>query len=78
MIYSFTYNYVNDQKNKNEKNLENFFKSEEFNNKKIQFFKNLKSPYIEFSYKIENNDSIGKILKKFKVSDNEKQKIIEG
>ena len=78
VIYSFTYNYVNDQKNKNEKNLENFFKSEEFSEVKNSIFENLKSPYIEFSYKIENNDSIGKILKKFKVSDSEKQKIIEG
>ena len=78
VIYSFTYNYVNDQKNKNEKNLENFFKSEEFSEVKNSIFENLKSPYIEFSYKIENNDSIGKILKKFKVSDSEKQKIIKG
>ena len=78
VIYSFTYNYVNDQKNKNEKNLENFFKSEEFSEVKNSIFENLKSPYIEFTYKIENNDSIGKILKKFKVSDSEKQKIIEG
>ena len=78
VIYSLTYNYVNDQKNKNEKNLENFFKSEEFSEVKNSIFENLKSPYIEFIYKIENNDSIGKILKKFKVSDSEKQKIIEG
>ena len=78
VIYSFTYNYVNDQKNKNEKNLENFFKSEEFSEVKNSIFENLKSPYIEFTYKIENNDSIGKILKKFKVSDSEKQKIIKG
>ena len=78
VIYSFTYNYVNDQKNKNEKNLENFFKSEEFSEVKNSIFEKLKSPYIEFTYEIENNDSIGKILKKFKVSDSEKQKIIEG
>jgi len=78
IIYITTYNAINNQKNENEKNLENFFKSEEFSNIKGSFFKNLKSPYLEFTYNIENNDSIGKILKKFRVSDNEIQKIIEG
>ena len=78
IIYITTYNAINNQKSENEKNLENFFKSEEFSNIKGSFFKNLKSPYLEFTYNIENNDSIGKILKKFRVSDNEIQKIIEG
>ena len=78
IIYITTYNTINNQKNENEKNLDSFFKSEEFSNIKGSFFKNLKSPYLEFTYNIENNDSIGKILKKFRVSDNEIQKIIEG
>ena len=78
VVYITTYHTINNQKNENEKNLENFFKSEEFTNIKGSFFNNLKSPYLEFSYNIENNDSIGKILKKFRVSDNEIQKIIEG
>tara|TARA_B100000579_G_scaffold271493_1_gene224197 strand:+ start:190 stop:1542 length:1353 start_codon:yes stop_codon:yes gene_type:complete len=78
IIYSITYNGINNKKNINEKNLENFFKSEEFSFIKGSFFENLKSPYIEFNYKIENNDSLGRILKKFRVSENEVQKIIEG
>ena len=78
IIYITTYNAINNQKSENEKNLENFFKSEEFSNIKGSFFKNLKSPYLEFTYNIENNDSIGKILKKFKVQDVEVQKVIEG
>ncbi len=77
IIYAATYHYVNNQKTENELNLINFFK---FDGKKVenQIFKNLNNPYIEFNYKIENNDSIGKILRKFKISDQETQKIING
>ena len=78
VIYIATYNSISNKKKENEKNLENFINSEEFENIKSSFFQKLKSPYIEFNYNIENNDSIGKILKKFRVSDNEVQKIIEG
>ena len=78
IIYITTYNSINNQKIKNEKNLENFLSSKDFIYLKKSFFESLKSPYTEFSYKIENNDSIGKILKKFRVTDNEIQKIIEG
>ena len=63
IIYITTYNSINNQKIKNEKNLETFLSSMDFIDIKSFFFKSLKSPYIEFSYKIENNDSIGKILK---------------
>ena len=78
LIYSSTYSFINNQKSKNEQNLEKFFASNEFKGIKKSIFENLKSPYLEFKYKIENNDSIGKILKKFKVSDKEVQIIIEG
>ena len=78
VIYSITFNSINNQKNENEKNLEKFFDSEEFINIKGSFFENLKSPYLEFNYNIENNDSIGRILRKFRVSDNEIQNIING
>ncbi len=78
IVYSTTYNSINNQKKENEKNLENFLSSEEFTELKSSFFNSIKSPYLEFTYNIENNDSIGKILKKFRVSDNEVQKIIDG
>ncbi len=78
IIYAFTFNYIDNQKYKNEKNLENFLNSEEFKNVKGSIVDSIKSPYLEFTYIIEINDSIGKILKKFKVSDNESQKIING
>ena len=78
LTYSVTYNYINNQKKNNEQNLEKFFSSQEFKNVKSSILSNVKSPYIEFNYNIEVNDSIGKILRKFKVPDNEIQKIIEG
>ena len=78
VVYSLTYNSINNQNRDNEKNLENFFNSKEFVNTKNLNFDILNSPYSEFKYKIENNDSIGKILKKFRISNNEVQKIIEG
>ena len=78
IIYSTTYQSINNQKNDNAKNIEDFLNSNEFSKFKGSFFDTLKSPYVEFSYNIENNDSIGKILRKFKISDNEIQKIIEG
>ena len=78
VIYTITYNGINNQKSRNETNLEKFFNSKEFTNVKRSFFNDLKSPYIEFNYNIENNDSIGRILRKFRVPDNEIQKIIDG
>jgi hypothetical protein len=78
IIYFTTYNSINNQKIQNEKNLEKFLNSKNYTDNKEPFFDSLKSPYTEFSYKIENNDSIGRILKKFRVSDNEIQKIIKG
>ena len=78
VVYTTTYNSISNQKNENEKNLEIFFNSGEFVNLKSSLLDRLKSPYLEFDYNIENNDSIGKILRKFRVSDNEIQTIIEG
>ena len=78
IIYFTTYNSINNQKIQNEKNLEIFLNSQDLKGKERFFFKGLKNPYTEFSYKIENNDSIGRILKKFRISDNEIQKIIDG
>ncbi len=78
IVYFATYNSINNQKNENKKNLESFFESNELENLTVSFFENLKSPYKEFNYKIENNDSLAKILRKFRISDNEISEIIEG
>ena len=78
VTYSTAYKSIKSQKNENAKNLEDFLNSKEFTKIKGSFFDTFKSPYLEFSYKIENKDSIGKILRKFRISDNEIQKIIAG
>ena len=67
ITYAVTYSSLNNKKIENEKNLEVFFSSKEFKNIKNSFFNNLKGPYLEFNYNIENNDSIGRILRKFRV-----------
>ena len=78
LIYSITFNSINNQKSENEQNLIDFFETEGFVNVKQTFFDNLKSPYLEFNYKIEMNDSMGKILRKFKIDENEISKITNG
>ena len=78
LIYSITLNSINNQKSQNEQNLIDFFETEGFVNVKQTFFNNLKSPYLEFNYKIEINDSMGKILRKFKIDENEISKITNG
>ena len=77
-VYLMTYNFINNQQKSNEQRLEKFFSTGEVQDLKNSFFKSLKSPYSEFYYKIENNDSIGKILNKFKIPEDEIQKIIDG
>ncbi len=78
IIYSITFNSINNKKSQNEQNLINFFETEEFVNIKQTFFDNLKTPYMEFNYIIEINDSIGKILRKFKIDEDEINKITNG
>ena len=78
IIYSISLSSINNQKSQNEQNLINFFETEGFVNVKQTFFDNLKSPYLEFNYKIEMNDSIGKILRRFKIDEDEISKITNG
>ena len=63
IIYTSTYKFVNNQKSENEKNLEDFFSSQEFAQTKSLFFDNFRNPYVEFNYIIENNDSWNALLR---------------
>ncbi len=76
-VYSHKLSYLNNKNLNNEKNLENFFKTEGPINTKKFFLNNFESPYSEFQYKIENNDSIEKILSKFRINKKEINLIIE-
>ena len=56
--------------NKNEKKINNFkeiTKSNEFSNFTSFLFSNINSPYKEIDYVINNNDTVEKILKKYKI-----------
>ena len=78
IVYGITYSYLNDRESKNQENLEKFFETSKFSKLKKTIFVNLKSPYLEFKYNIEFNDSIGRILKKFNVADKEIKIIVNG
>ena len=61
-----------DQKNKEEnQNLNLIVKSEEFINLGDYLISKINSPYKEIKYLIQNNDSIEKILRKFKINTND-------
>ena len=70
-IYSLIISQLKTQNNLKEKNLNFFLGSKEFSNIKEFIFENLNSPYKEYNYIVENNDTIEKILKKFNVNNDD-------
>jgi murein DD-endopeptidase MepM/ murein hydrolase activator NlpD len=66
--YAFTVNRINSYNISIKNNFDFFLRSNEFKNIKEFVFENLNSPYKEYSYIVENNDTIEKILKKHKVT----------
>ena len=54
-----------------ENNFNTFLKSNEFNNIKNYIFENINSPYKEYSYSVQKNDTIDKVLRKFAVDNND-------
>ena len=54
-----------------EDNLNNFVNSSEFTNFNKYFLSTLRSPYKEYNYTIQNNDSVEGILRKYKVTNSE-------
>ena len=66
-LYFITSNLINKKNMENAENFEDITKSNEFNNLKNFLFSKINSPYKEINYVIKNNDTVEKILKKFKV-----------
>ena len=66
--YAFTVNRINSYNISIKNNFDFFLRSNEFKNIKEFVFENLNSPYKEYSYIVENNDTIEKILKKHNVT----------
>jgi len=66
-IYSFVLNQIKSQAELKQNNFNTFIKSEEFNNIKNYILKNLNSPYKEYTYLVQNNDTIERVLKNYKI-----------
>jgi len=71
LIYAFILNQVKSYTALKENNFNSFLKSNEFSNIKEFVFKNIKSPYKEYNYTVENNDTLEKVLKKYNISNTE-------
>ena len=67
-VYAFTVNRISTYNISIKNNFDFFLESNEFKNIKEFVFENLNSPYKEYSYIVENNDTIEKILKKHNVT----------
>ncbi len=69
--YIFISNSLHKKNSIHQKNFQSLLKSEEFTKTTNFLFENLRSPYSEFKYIIQDNDNIEKILNKFNVDKNE-------
>ena len=70
-IYVLILNQIKNYAELKQNNFNTFLKSNEFNNIKNYIFKNLNSPYQEFTYTVQNNDTIDKVLRNFDVDVND-------
>ena len=71
LIFSSIYNLVINKNKTKKQNFEAVVNSEEFFNFSNFIISKINSPYKEIKYKIQNNDSIEKILKNLKVNSND-------
>jgi murein DD-endopeptidase MepM/ murein hydrolase activator NlpD len=67
-IYALALKQIKSSNNLKEKKFNSFINSNEFSNIKEFIFENLNSPYKEYNYTVQNNDTIEKILKKHNVN----------
>ena len=74
-VFFVTSNFINSKNEKNANNFKEITKSNEFSNFTNFLVSKINSPYEEINYIINNNDTVEKILKKFKIR-NEDIKII--
>jgi murein DD-endopeptidase MepM/ murein hydrolase activator NlpD len=75
-IYSFVLNQIKSQAELKQNNFNTFLKSEEFKNIKNYVLKNLNSPYKEYTYLVQNNDTIERVLKNYKIKNEDVKDII--
>jgi murein DD-endopeptidase MepM/ murein hydrolase activator NlpD len=67
ILFFIISNLINQKNKKNENNLIEISKSNEFSNLTNYFISKINNPYEEVSYLIKNNDTIEKILKKYNI-----------
>jgi murein DD-endopeptidase MepM/ murein hydrolase activator NlpD len=75
LFFSLSVNKIKAYSISKKNNFNSFLNSEEFSNIKEYISENLKSPYREYSYVVENNDTIEKILKKNNIASEDINKI---
>jgi murein DD-endopeptidase MepM/ murein hydrolase activator NlpD len=68
LFYFLAVNKIKSYNSSKEDNFNSFLGSSEFDNIRRYIFENLNSPYKEYNYIVKNNDTIEKILKKYKVN----------
>ena len=71
LVYIFFSKQTESYNKLREDNFDNLAQSDEFKDLKLYFLNSLRSPYKEFKYTIQNNDSIEKILNKYNIDYNE-------
>jgi murein DD-endopeptidase MepM/ murein hydrolase activator NlpD len=76
LVYSVFLNQKTKYNKSKKDNFSNLIASNEFKNLGDYFFNSIKSPYKEYKYTIRNNDSIEKILRIYKIKNNEIKTIV--
>ena len=71
VIYALIVNQIKFHTKLKENNFDSFLESNELDSIKSYIFENLNSPYKEYSYTVENNDTLEKVLKKYNIDSNE-------
>ena len=71
LVYSLILSQINSRAKLKENNFNSFLKSDEFSNIKQFVFENIESPYKEYNYTVENNDTLQRVLKKYNIDNTE-------
>ena len=75
--YALILNQIKSYTKEKEQNFNSFLESKEFNNIKNFVFDNIKSPYKEYSHTVRNKDTLEKILKKYDISNDEINRLVD-
>ncbi len=76
VTYALVLNQIKFHTELKENNFNSFLESKEFSNLSNFLFENIKSPYKEYNYTVENNDTLEKVLKKYNTDSAEINKLI--